>query len=130
MPVTSSSLLRGFAMFVLANFLVGCATQSGYDVLLHEMMGSSEPDVIRVWGPPGSIQDRDGIRILTYTRGSASAPGSGRTYNAMSPTGGGVVLILAGGTPGGTVGPWCTTRVFITDGRVSRYAYEGNDCRA
>ena len=129
MPFTSSSLLRGFAI-VLANLLVGCATQSGYDVRLHEMMGSSEPDVIRVWGPPGSIDDRDGLRILTYTRGSASAPSTGRTYNAMSPTGGGFVLILAGGSPAGAVGLWCTTRVFISEGRVSRYAYEGNDCRA
>ena len=129
MPVTSSSLLRGFAI-VLANFLVGCATQSGYDVRLHEMIGSSEPDVIRVLGPPGSIHDRVGIRILTYTRGSASAPSAGRTYNAMSPTGGGFVLILAGGSPPGAVGLWCTTRVYVTDVRVSRYAHEGNNCRA
>lgn len=127
MPVTLRRLLGGFAMLVLTDFLIGCATQSGYDLRLREMVGTSEPDVIRVWGPPGSIDDRNGIRVLTYSRGSSAPPRSDRSNDVMAPTGGGFVRILTGGS---TADLWCTTRVFVADGRVSRYAYEGNDCRA
>jgi hypothetical protein len=130
MPFISACSPRPLFWSVLGTSLIGCATQAGYDAQLRAMMGNPEPAVIQAWGPPASVSDRDGTRILSYTRGSMADSSRARTYNPMAPTGGGMVRILSGGSIDGTAGLWCTTHVYITDGRVSRYTHEGNDCRA
>ena len=132
MSIASNCSLLALVASALATSLIGCATRAGYDARLRAMMGDPESSVIRAWGPPASVYDRDGTRILSYTRGSVTVSNRARPYDPMAPTGGGMVLILSGtgSSTDVTSGLWCTTRLFVTDGRVSRYAYEGNDCRA
>jgi hypothetical protein len=113
---------------VLATSLIGCATQGGYDAKLRGMMGNPEPNVIQAWGSPTSIREKDGTRILSYTHSTMAATSRAQAYNPMAPTGGGIVRVLSGGSTDTTGGLWCTTNLYITEGRVSRYAYEGNDC--
>jgi hypothetical protein len=141
----------GRTLLLVAAFLGGCATTSGYEAVLQTWVGGSTDHLVSVWGIPeqqyrlngGGVilqYSRSGQIVLpgmttyqaqtTYTNGTVSATGSnGNTVNGSY---GGTSTTYVPHTSGPTVIPTnCTTRFTAdTNGRITSWSWQGNRCRA
>jgi hypothetical protein len=110
-------VLRAAAVTLAAGalaLLAACATEAVYTQNVRSWVGKSQANLLAVWGEPTKIEDSDGTRTVTYdvSRASEDQPR---------------VTAKSGATP---VGPLrCETKFFIENGVITRFAFDGNDCR-
>ncbi len=96
-------------------FLAACATEAVYTQNVRSWVGKSQANLLTVWGEPTKINDSDGVRTITYDTSRASTD---------QPR----VTTKPGAAP---IGPLrCETRFFIENGVITRFAFDGNDCKA
>ena len=134
----------------LAIGLAGCATTANYEKILSSWVGSNADNLVMRWGPPSnSYPLSNGGRVLeysnqrniqlggytqtvpqtTYSSGTASAYGTGGsaygTYSGTSTT------YVQRTTPVQNIAMQCITRFTInSQGTITNWAWQGNDCKA
>lgn len=97
-----------------ALLLAACATEAMYTADIRSWVGKSQANLFAVWGEPTKIQDSDGLRTVTYEL-SRNSPDQPR------------VTAKPGTTPTGSLR--CDTQFFIEQGVITRFAFDGNDCK-
>jgi len=131
--------MRYTLLAVLAG-LSGCATQANYEKMLQSWVGDSEAHLVSSWGPPASVYEAGGSRILTYVQsGQAVLPGASYTTPVRTTTYGNVGLtpynatsttyLPQQGAPT-VISMSCTVHFTVTQDRISNWSWQGNNCRA
>ena len=132
------------AILMISVLLTACATTANYERMLGTWVGSSESALISRWGTPASSYDTGhNSKVLTFNRSNTFQTG-GQTV--MSPitttTQGNIYGSVYGGysgtsttyvptqTPVTTFNQNCTTRFTISNGYVTTWSWEGNNCRS
>jgi hypothetical protein len=104
-------------IFLIAT-LTGCARTANYEIALNSWLGMPAEDLVRVWGPPSSIfQLADGHEVYIYERPSGvyiTPPQIPETPAAS----------------GRLVPVWCRTEFEVSSGRILRWSWRGDSCRA
>jgi hypothetical protein len=109
---------------------LGCATSAGYEKVLNSWMNSTEQDLVAQWGPPDQVYESGGQKYLTYHRSSqAYLPGVEPTYQTTY-YGTYATTTPIGGSPPQTINLNCKTTFTITNGKITSWRYEGNNCAA
>jgi hypothetical protein len=93
--------------------LSSCATTHNFDKNMKTWVGGSEANLVKAWGPPGSVYPLDGgAKVLTWNR--AGATFYQRSFSGVSSTSTG-----------------CKVDMTINASHlVEGYRFEGNDCNA
>lgn len=113
--------------------LAGCATTEKYEGMLQSLIGSTEHDLIRQWGPPQQAYDAGGgVKYLTYQDARQGyLPGtsstSTTTYNPYTNT---ATTTKSGGSPAQFYDLSCQRIFEIQDGYVASWRWKGNDCKS
>ncbi|QEX20216.1 hypothetical protein FRZ61_01320 [Hypericibacter adhaerens] len=93
-------------------------------------MNSTEQDLVAQWGPPDQVYESGGQKYLTYHRSSqAYLPGVEPTYQTTY-YGTYATTTPIGGSPPQTINLNCKTTFTITNGKITSWRYEGNNCAA
>jgi len=98
----------------LAMFLTACATGAAYTQNVRSWVGKSQGNLIYVWGEPTRIEDSDGTRTVIYETSRTSEDYARVTAKPDAHLDGPLR---------------CTTKFFIEQGVITRFAYDGNDCK-
>ena len=115
---------------LFAILLSACATTAGYEKILNSWVGADEVSLVRQWGPPMRSYEAGGIRFLTYAEvRNVYIPGTQPTYSTQI-IGNTAYTTAYGGSPGYNIRRACQTTFEVVNGRVSRWQWKGNDCRA
>jgi hypothetical protein len=130
--------------------LAGCATTAGYEAVLQTWLGDSTDHLVAVWGIPQQQYPLDGGgKVLQYERsGNIVLPGVTTYQPVTTYTNGNVTAVGPGGMASGSYDGTSTTYVphtsdptlihqtcitrFAADsnGRIVRWAWQGNACRS
>ncbi|MGE0095237.1 MAG: hypothetical protein AB7M05_03775 [Alphaproteobacteria bacterium] len=107
-------MLKHTAALAILLLLAACATEAAYTQNVRSWVGKSQGNLIYVWGEPTRIEDSDGTRTIIYETSRTSEEFARVTAK-----------------PGAHLdGPLrCTTKFFLEQGVVTRFAFEGNDCK-
>lgn len=107
-------MLKRAGVFAVLPLLAACATEAAYTQNVRSWVGKSQGNLIYVWGEPTRIEDSDGTRTVIYETSRTS-----EDYARVT------------AKPGAHLdGPLrCETKFFIEDGKVVRFAFDGNDCK-
>lgn len=117
-------MMKRILAAVLMLAIAGCATKARFQKQMDGLLGASEQSLVARMGPPQSVYDNAGTRILTYSQNRTNyIPGSAPTYqmigNTAYPMGGSDPMIMQLS---------CTVNFTITDGLVQSYRFQGNNC--
>jgi hypothetical protein len=141
---------NGKVVAAIVIFLSACATTANYEKILSSWVGKNVDNLVLSWGPPASFYPlSDGGRVLqysnqrnvqfggyttmvpqtTYQNGTVNAYGNGgsayRNYSGTSTT------YVQQTTPVQNIAMQCITRFTVNaQGIITRWAWQGNDCRA
>jgi hypothetical protein len=122
--------MKQYGALLLLIVLAACATSENYEALLESWVGKSENALIQAWGPPDSVYETTGTKYLSYTRsGTAYVPGIAPTYRTRV-IGKTAYTHSYGGTSGYVYNRRCKTSFALVEGIISKWRWEGNDCRA
>lgn len=108
----------------------GCATEAGYEKRLDTWVGKDEVSLVRAWGPPHRAYETAGVKMLAFVSNSEGwMPGSpGRMSDEF--VNGKIVPVYIPATPGYSFVRSCETTFELTRGRVTRWSWRGNACKA
>lgn len=122
--------LRFLAIPIFMIGLVACATTAKYEAVLNTWVGAEETNLVRKWGPPQQVYETGDVKFLTYTSSrKIYVPGSAPSYNTTV-SGNTAYTTPIGGSPAYNINKRCVTTFEISEGRIVRWRWEGNDCRA
>ncbi len=122
--------MKALKFFLLSALLVasGCATQEKYQQILNTWSGQSESSLVSTWGVPSSVYEANGLKYLTYRRGSTGyLPGTPGTAQTTF-VGNTAYTSFYGGTSGMVLNFNCETTFIISEGVVAKWTYQGNAC--
>ena len=137
--------MRSLVAVAMTLILGACATQRGFEQLLHSWRGQDINNLIVKWGPPNStFKMPNGNVIYTYERSRVSSTPVYQTpiYTTPSHTTVNVIgnTAYATTTPGQTYGGQiyggqtyqqsCRVDFTVDGSSIVSYRYEGNACRA
>jgi len=119
------------ALIVGIIFVVSaCATAEKYEAILDTWVGSSENALVDSWGVPDQVYENNGVKYLTYAKSrSGYIPGTAPTYQTQV-IGNTAYTSSYGGSSGFAYTRQCKTTFSIVNARISKWRYEGNDCKA
>ena len=96
---------------ILAVVLSGCAYfKDKHDKYMNTWMGTSEQEMLSIWGGPSNVYENNGMKYITWARG------------------GSVVFPSMDGSAGTVVPTSCTRTFVFQNGIVVSWSYRGNDC--
>lgn len=122
--------MKRIAAALLLILLAGCATTAKYEKVLNTWVGSSEKDLVRKWGPPQGVYESDGTRYLTYNSSrNLFMPGVAPTYTTQY-VGNTAFTSASGGMPAQNIAMSCQTTFELTNGLITSWRWQGNDCTA
>jgi len=114
---------------LIALFLIGCATTKRYEQVLDSWLGDSESALIQKWGPPDSVYESGEAKYLTYRDSrSVYVAGTEPSYQTTCSFGSCYTTAI-GGSPGYMKNLHCKTTFTVSDGKITHWRWEGNDCR-
>jgi hypothetical protein len=87
-------------------------SRQGGSPALEAWLGQSETRFVQVWGTPNGFADNGGTRELHYSWG-----------------GEGVRIMQGGNQVGEQYAGWCAATIYVRDGKVWDYKWDGNSCR-
>lgn len=121
--------MRMFLSVLAMLALAACATAGKYEAVLNSWLGSTEAELVSAWGPPMRVYDAPGgTRVLTYSNsGNIVMPGTPARYQSTV-IGNTVYTQQVGGTSGYNIALSCTTNITVTNGRITHWSWQGNNC--
>ncbi len=103
--------------------LAGCISTANYEQVLDTWIGSTETELVAVWGVPARMYDaKDGARVLTYEDSDNLQTPTTATTNVV---GGTAYTTIHGGQE---VEFSCRTTFVIRSGVVASWSHDGNYC--
>jgi len=126
--------VRGVLALVFAAFLAGCATTANYEQTLNAWVGESADNLVRSWGAPTStfhMPSGNDVYIYEHSESGAYTVPVGAPP-PVQPAPGYVVPGQAAVTGSQVISytKWCRTEFEISGGRIVRWNWHGNACRA
>jgi hypothetical protein len=122
-------MIKKLLMVVAVLSLSACATRANYEAALNSWIGHPESELVGAWGPPvNGYTAPDGVRILTYnSSGQMTLPGTPPSYTTNC-VGNTCYTNPVGGTRPTTINLSCATNFTVTNGVISTWRYQGNNC--
>ena len=122
-------VITALGFFGFAMLLGACATTGNYEKVLDTWRYAHADELVRAWGAPTSTYTMsDGGRVLMYdkrytTTSSTPMKAELDQYNPGQ-------IKVTGGQVSSTT-HWCQTEFHTgSDGRIQRWRWKGNNCRA
>jgi hypothetical protein len=110
--------------------MVGCATTAKYEAKLQSWVGAPEMRLVRSWGPPQGVYESGGIRFLTWSNSrNVFIPGSSGTTTTQF-VGNTAYTRTSGAYASQNIGMVCNTTFEVEGGVITRWRWEGNDCKS
>lgn len=125
---------RFLALMVMAVLVTGCGTTAAFERRLQSAVGKDVDSVVALWGPPVGYWKTDNRETLVWTwsnQGSFQVTSPTSTYTqgmvGRTPYSGWSYGTKTTSTP---YNFWCKWTLYAIEGRVTRWAYDGNRCVA
>lgn len=119
-----------YALLTATFALAACASTAGYEKTLNTWVGSQEIELVRSWGPPTRTYEVGAIRFISYmSSGTMHIPGTAPTYKSTA-SGGVVTTTATGGSSGVTASVYCEVTFELSQSKIVKYTYKGNNCTA
>ena len=125
-----SKIFVVFAIALLATGCVATRTVENYEATLDTWIGAPEAHLIGQWGPPDKFYSLDDdTKFLTYVWANTSTiAGTPPSYSTTF-YGDTAYTTAYGGSDPITIRRRCETTFTITDGLVTDWSWQGNNCK-